>query len=120
LFHLQAGRSRLLAGQATLGLPSLKRGLELFAERQQYQKLDQFGAQMIAELNEHGLKNEAADIETWLKHVLPVLPSAPTPTKRPTLPAHCPSCGAPVRPDEVDWQPDDVTAECGYCGSPVR
>ena len=31
----------------------------------------------------------------------------------------CPSCGAAVRPDEVEWL-DYVTAECAYCGSPVR
>ncbi|MEP6896727.1 MAG: hypothetical protein ABI986_14070, partial [Chloroflexota bacterium] len=29
LFHLQAGRSRIYAGQTKLGMPSLKRGLEL-------------------------------------------------------------------------------------------
>ena len=33
--------------------------------------------------------------------------------------SHCPSCGASLRPDEVEWL-DDVTAECAYCGSPVR
>jgi hypothetical protein len=42
-----------------------------------------------------------------------------TPTKKPILPTHCPSCGAALRPDEVDL-PDDITAECAYCGSPVR
>src|SRR3990170_2132058 len=33
LFHLQAGRARILAGQTSLGMPSLKRGLELLAQR---------------------------------------------------------------------------------------
>ena len=41
------------------------------------------------------------------------------PAKKAVLPAHCPSCGAAVRPDEVEWL-DDITAECDYCGSPVR
>jgi hypothetical protein len=119
LFHLQAGRSRVFAGQAALGMPSLKRGLELLAERRQFPRLHQFGTRTINELNEHGLKSEAAEIETWLKSVLPEMPSFGTSAKRPTLPTHCPSCGAPLRPDEVEWL-DDVTAECGYCGSPVR
>lgn len=119
LLHLQAGRSRILAGQAALGMPSLKRGLELFTQRRQFQQLHQFGTRTVNELNEHGLKKEAAEIETWLKSVLPQMPSFETPGKRPVLPTHCPSCGAPLRPDEVEWL-DDVTAECGYCGSPVR
>jgi hypothetical protein len=25
----------------------------------------------------------------------------------------------PLAPDEVEWQ-DEVTAECAYCGSPIR
>ena len=119
LFHLQAGRARVLAGQTALGLPSLKRGLDLLAQRKQFQKLDQFGTRTVEELNEHGLKKEADEISTWLKTVLPYASSFNAPPKKPVPPTHCPSCGAPLRPDEVEWL-DDVTAECGYCGSPVR
>jgi len=38
---------------------------------------------------------------------------------RPALPTHCPACGAALKPNDVEWL-DDVTAECEYCGSPVR
>lgn len=119
LFHLQAGRSRVFAGQAALGMFSLKRGLELLAQRRQFQQLHQLGMRTIDGLNEHGLKNEAAEIESWLKSVLPKMPPIELPAKKPALPTHCPSCGAPLRPDEVEWL-DEVTAECGYCGSPIR
>ena len=119
LFHLQAGRARVLAGQAVLGMPSLKRGLELLAQRRQFQRLHEFGTRTVSELNGQGLKNEAAEIEAWLMSVLPEMPAFAQPVKRPVLPVHCPSCGAPLRPDEVEWL-DEVTAECGYCGSPVR
>jgi hypothetical protein len=122
LFHLQAGRARILAGQAVLGMPSLKRGLELLAEHGQYPRLYKMGMRVISELNERGLKNEASEIETWLKTVSPSMPSFDSPkaaSKRSVLPTHCPSCGAAVRPDEVEWL-DEVTAECAYCGSPVR
>ena len=119
LFYLQAGRSRVFAGQAGLGMPSLKRGLELFAQRKQFKRLHQFGTRTVNELNEHGLKNEAVEIEAWLKSVLPDTPSFESPAKRPVLPTHCPSCGAPLHSDEVEWL-DNITAECGYCGSPVR
>jgi hypothetical protein len=119
LFHLQAGRSRVLAGQAALGMPSLKRGLELFAQRRQFQRLQQFGMRTIDELNDHGLKKEADEISAWLKSVLPEATSFESPSKRPVLPTHCPACGAPLRPDEVEWL-DEITAGCGYCGSPAR
>ena len=121
ILHLQAGRSRVYAGQIALGMPSLQRGLELFAQRGQQHKLQNAGSRIVSELQERGLTQEAAEIEALLKGVAPSLPAMaePVQTKRPVLPTHCPSCGAPVRPDEVEWL-DEVTAECGYCGSPVR
>jgi len=122
LFHLQAGRARIYAGQTKLGMPSLKRGLELLAERKQFPRLYDAGTRVIAELNERGLKNEIVDIEILLKTLLPsktTFDTQATPTQKPILPTHCPSCGAAMKPDEVEWL-DDVTAECGYCGSPVR
>jgi len=122
LFHLQAGRARILAGQTALGMPSLKRGLELLAQRKQFPRLQNAGTRVISELNERGLKNEVVDIEILLKTLLPSMPAFETnssPTKKPILPTHCPQCGAGIRPDEVEWL-DEVTAECGYCGSPVR
>jgi hypothetical protein len=119
LFYLQAGRARILAGQTSLGMPSLRRGLELLAQREQFARLDQAGFRVISELNERGLQKEAFEIETWLKTVLPSALSSDSPLKRPTLPTHCPSCGAGVRADEVEWL-DEVTAECAYCGSPLH
>ncbi len=119
LFHLQAGRARVLAGQAALGIPSLKRGLELLAQRGQFPRLRRFGTRTVNELIEHGLKSEAGEIVAWLESVLPKATSIEATAKRPALPTHCPSCGAPLRPDEVEWL-DEVTAECGYCGSLVK
>jgi hypothetical protein len=122
LFHLQAGRARVLAGQTALGIPSLKRTLALLAERQQYRRLVNVKTRVIDELNARGLTNEAADIESWFKTIAPSSSEFETqqpPSKKPILPTHCPQCGAALRPDEVEWL-DEVTAECGYCGSPVR
>lgn len=119
LFHLQAGRARVLAGQVRLGIPSLKRGLELLAQRDQLQRLFLLGTRTVNELNEHGLKNEANELNTWLKSVLQDTPLGKASAKKPVLPAHCPFCGAPLQPDEVEWL-DDSTAGCGYCGSSIR
>lgn len=122
LFHLQAGRSRIYAGQTSLGTPSLKRGLELLAQRKQFSRLHKAGQRVTAELKEHGLIEEAAEIERLLNSALPSttnLEKVSAPAKRPILPTHCPQCGAALRPDEVEWL-DESTAECAYCGSPVR
>ncbi len=122
LFHLQAGRARVYAGQVTLGIPSLKRGLSLLAERKQFQRLLNARRRVLSELKERGLAEEANAIEAWLKSISPASSEFETqlpPSKKPVLPTHCPQCGAALRPDEVEWL-DEVTAECGYCGSPVR
>jgi hypothetical protein len=119
LFYLQAGRARVLAGQTSLGMPSLKRGLELFAQRGQLPRLQQAGPRVVSELRERGLAKEASELEVWLRSVSPAAPAQELAIHRPALPTHCPSCGAAVRPDEVEWL-DNVTAECAYCGSPIR
>jgi hypothetical protein len=122
IFHLKAGRARILAGQTNLGMPSLKRGLEILSQRKLFPQLQKAGSRVIAELNEQGLKNESTEIEMWLKSILllkPAFDSESSSVKRPVLPTHCPSCGAGLRSDEVEWI-NDVTAECAYCGSPVR
>ena len=117
--YLQAGRARILAGQIALGMPSLKRGLELLEQRGHLPRLHRAGQRVIAELKERGLQREASEMESWLGTALPSAPEFDEPSKRPVLPTHCPSCGAALRPDEVEWL-DDLTAECAYCGSPIR
>lgn len=117
--YLRAGHARILAKQELLGIPSFRRGLELLAKSGKYQKLHQAGTKAMAELKSCGLSDEAAVIQKWLKSILTEVPTAQLPIRRPTLPAQCPSCAAPLRPDDVEWL-DKETAECGYCGNVVR
>lgn len=120
IFHLQAGRARIFAGQTKLGMPSLIRGLELLAQRGQWQKLHQIVQRVVGELSARGLRAEADEIESLLQKVSPSMHQIEeSPANKPILPRHCPACGAAMRPDEVEWL-DEVTAECAYCGSPVR
>ena len=119
LFHLQAGRSRILARQTALGMPSLRRGLELLAQRQQFARLHNAGQRVIAELQEHELTQEANEISAFLHSKSPSIEEQSAPAIRPILPTHCPQCGAMLRPDEIEWL-DESTGECGHCGSPVR
>jgi hypothetical protein len=122
LFYLQAGRARIFAGQTVLGMPSLKRGLELLSQGKLFLRLHRVRRRLINELHERGLQKEAAEIEAWMSSPeasMADVESYEAQVKRPSLPTHCPSCGAAVRPDEVEWL-DEVTAECAYCGSPIR
>jgi hypothetical protein len=122
MFYLQAGRARVFAGQTALGMPSLKRGLELLSQQRLFRRIQRVKRRLINELRERGLEAEAREVEAWM-----ISPQAGAPeaerqepqVKRPILPTHCPACGGAVRPDEVEWL-DEATAECDYCGSPVR
>lgn len=124
IFHLQAGRAHILANQNTTGMQSFKHAFDLLAQRGQFPRLQQVGTRVVSELKERGLMKEATEVEALVKGLLPpksagsfTIPE--TQAKRPILPTHCPACGAPVRPDEVEWL-DEATAECAFCGSPVR
>lgn len=122
MLFLQAGRTRLLAGQSAQGMAHLKHGLSLLAARAQWVQFQRAGQRAVAGLDQHGLNAEAKEIEAYLAGALPTGFTAPilnVPTRKPILPTHCPSCGGAVRPDEVEWL-DEVTAECDYCGSPLR
>jgi len=122
LFYLQAGRARLFAGQTALAMPSLKRGLELLSQEGHLLRLRRAGRHLVDELRARGLEKEAAEIERWTttpEETASESEVQESQIKRPLLPTHCPSCGAAVRPDEVEWL-DDATAECAYCGSPIR
>jgi hypothetical protein len=120
--YLKAGQAAIFGGEIKKGMAHLRSGLTLFASQQRYQRLITLGEQAVDELNTRGLVNEAAEIGEVIKNNLPADgPPAPSvqKTSRPTLPTHCPSCGAALKPNDVEWL-DDVTAECEYCGSPVR
>jgi len=120
-FYLQAGRARIFAGQIPAGMDHLQYGLNLFARRGQLGKVFNAGNRIVGELNQRGLTHEAGQIAEHMKSLLPAFNamSESVHSRKAALPTHCPGCGAPVRPDEVDWL-DDVTAECAFCGSPVR
>lgn len=120
--HIQAGRARAMAGQRDQAVESLERGLGLFAVRGQTGKVVGFGNRIVAELQQRGFTAEAKQLTDYLRELSPGFEVGAPPAaqaKKPVLPTHCPGCGAPVRPDEVEWL-DAETAECAFCGSPVR
>jgi outer membrane protein assembly factor BamD (BamD/ComL family) len=120
--YLQAGRAAILGGQTKKGMAHLRSGLTLFASQHRYHRLTALGQQAVDELTALGLTSEADEIREVIKNNLPGHVSAAVSVQkknRPALPTHCPSCGAALKPNDVEWL-DDVTTECEYCGSPVR
>ncbi|MBM3125232.1 MAG: hypothetical protein FJZ87_09175 [Chloroflexi bacterium] len=119
--YLEAGRAAMLAGQNHTGVAHFRRGLTLLASQGRHLRMQMLGGRTIRELRDHGLTKEAEEIERMLSDNIPPQRAEAEllPDKKPVLPTHCPNCGGAVRPDEVEWL-DDVTAECAYCGSPVR
>ncbi len=124
-FYIQAGRCKVRASQTADGITDLERGLGLFAARGRQHKAERVGQRVIGELNARNLKKEAQQITDYVEELVPgfaegAAQSGKAPgSPRPALPTHCPGCGAPLRPDEVEWL-DDATAACEYCGSPVH
>ena len=81
--------------------------------------MQRIGQRAFAELNEANLYAEADEVSAYLTTILPEDIEIPQTQIRAKLPSNCCGCGAPVHSDEVEWI-DQKTAECVYCGSPVR
>jgi hypothetical protein len=116
-----AGRAAVLSGQTKIGVADLRHGLGILASQGCFLRMRVLGQRTIEELKAQGLTAEAEEIAILLNASLPkgIPATNPIPAKKTVLPTHCPSCGAAVRIDEVEWI-DDITAECAYCRSPVR
>ena len=123
MFLLQAGIARVHNDQIELGMDHLKQGfsqLALAGEAFRFNRVRRF---VVQDLMESGHGAEADVLNKFLNDRAPlgsqVEREAAEPEKKPVLPTHCPSCGAAIRSGEVEWL-DEMTAECAYCGSPVR
>jgi hypothetical protein len=124
MFFLQAGRARFLNDQPNLGLEHVKQGLQIFADRGDLHRIRRAAVRVIAELNEYNRNAEAIKIRDFMNNLLPagikqLHEDYHAGGKRPRLPTHCPSCSAVINPEDTEWF-DEMTAECSYCGSPVR
>jgi hypothetical protein len=121
ILYMEAGRAAILSGQTKVGVAHLGRGLTILAAQGRFARMQALGLRTADELRARNLTTEAEEIASLLRGNLPeeISPEQSAIARRPVLPTHCPSCGAVVRPNEIEWL-DEVTAECDYCGSPVR
>lgn len=116
---LKAGHALVLAGQLTEGLKLAQEGLNLLAHAKDWEAFDRLSARAVGELELSGQKDAGRQLSEWVRlqrkeQPAPAVNEPSSPSVR--FPGQCPSCGAPVRPGEVEWF-DETTAGCAYCGS---
>lgn len=125
----RAGDLRLQAARCYLELKNTERAdqeglraLRLFLRAHRPRKVRRLLPKMVAALEKHGRHEEAEELRKKAEELLgPIRARAgarPRLARRGTLPGKCPACGAPVKPNEVNWVGRDA-AECSYCGSVV-
>ena len=119
-FFLQAGRSYLYSGSIERGMALLEQSRNLFIHNGRTDVIPQVSLHLQAELQQLGLNEQAKQIARWADGLQVPQPNAGMPSdKNPILPLKCPSCDGPVLSHETNWL-DENTAECVYCGSPIR
>jgi hypothetical protein len=120
---LQAARANWHAGQVGHGMDLLHTGLDMLIAVGAVAAAGRVASLAISELKETGHPQEADQLKQYastipgMEESLTSFPQAGQ--AHPVLPTHCPQCGAAVRANDVDWI-DERTAECAYCGSPIR
>lgn len=120
---IMAGMSRVQAGQSVVGMDHLNEGMQVLAATSRWRAFWLTGQRCVDELNQAGFQAEAQKVGAWLQSFRPPqtaqTPDPAAPPARPALPPKCPFCGGNVVPGAMDWL-DGQTAECDYCGSPIR
>ena len=119
--YVQAARAKILVGQVQPGLDILEKGLSTFAQAGLWEALERVGSRAVDELRQQDQPKAAQDLLKWLESMRKNRPPSTMPAElkqalHRDLPLKCPSCGATVRPDEVEWIDEDRPA-CEYCGS---
>ncbi len=118
----QAARANWQAGQIPQGMQLLRTGLGILLTAGAIGRVRQIASSAADELDQLGHAPEAAEVRKFLTDIpAPAEASAMPPAEpvHPALPTNCGKCGALIRTNEVEWI-DVQTAECAYCGSPIR
>jgi len=118
--YVQAARAKILAGQVKPGLDILEQGLSTFTQAGLWEAFERVGSRAVDELRQQDQPQAAQDLAHRLDAMRLNRPLSMTPAElkeslHRALPLKCPACGAPVRPDEVEWI-DENRAACDYCG----
>jgi tetratricopeptide (TPR) repeat protein len=128
----KAGDLYLEAARCYLQLDDIDRAdehglkaLRLFIRANRPGKVRRLVPRMMAVLHRKGYHDEAEKLRQEVEALLGAppgeraMPWGGRAVQRGSLPVKCPSCGGPVRSDEVNWL-DSHSAECAYCGGIVK
>jgi hypothetical protein len=123
LLFLRAGRARIAAGEAEIGIGHLHHAIHLLGQSGQIQRLNLLRPRLINDLKQHGFEREAVELDQAIHKLLDqhgqleqgIEPVSPTHH----LPGKCPSCGGTLRPDEIEWI-GAHSGVCSYRGSVVQ
>jgi tetratricopeptide (TPR) repeat protein len=123
--HLEAARCYLQLDDIDRADDHGLKALQLFIQARRPGKVRRLVPRMMAVLHRKGYHDEAEKLRQEVDTLLGTLPRERAipwggrAVQRGSLPAKCPSCGGPIRSDEVNWI-DSYSAECAYCGSIVK
>ncbi|NMB53616.1 MAG: hypothetical protein GYA15_02850 [Leptolinea sp.] len=120
---IKAGQASVLNGAREAGMRQIFKGMEMLRSQGRQRDLGRYAWRTIDLFNSKGLKAEAQSVSDWIKGNSPeaevdrsfVQGTESRTNSRQRLPVKCPSCGAPVHPQTVDWA-DNGQAACAYCG----
>ena len=122
--YLQAARCHLGSENTDLADDRALKAMRLFMRVGRPGKVRRLMPLVTQALRRSGREEDAERLRQEVEGLIGPMPAGqPAPGERiltrEELPARCDSCGAPVKPDEVNWL-DRQTAECPYCGMPIK
>lgn len=121
---IKAGQANVLGGAKEIGMQQIFKGMEMLRTQGRDRDLGKYAWRTMDLFEGKGLKEEARKVSEWVQGKAPGMKfeepmssgTAHQTSTRQRLPSKCPSCGAPVHPQTVDWV-DNGQAACAYCGS---
>ena len=124
--YLRAGISFLKDANFNPAEIQLNKSLELCIENKRWQQLDRIIGVASLELEAVGQIELLDKLRAWVQDQLPedyqkesTHAGREVTLKKVKLPAHCPNCGGPVQPNEIEWY-DNENPICAFCGSILR
>ena len=117
--RLRVAQCALRAGNKRGAEEQTRSALRLFVRAGRSAKVQQLLPKVVSALEEEGGHEQAAELRQLAEGLLGSTSAAVGDREvRGQLPGKCPTCGGPLRPDDLEWL-GSGSAECPYCGGVV-
>jgi hypothetical protein len=126
--NLRAGISYLRFGELAKAQALLRKSFQYCIDHKRWPQLQRVLKVAMTELDAAGQADLKSDLYDWVhaqltgteQKIFDTTDFTEEPSHRDVaLPAHCPNCGGPVQPNEVEWY-DSENPICAFCGSILR